>query len=332
MIPNQWYAILESNEIRRGKLTSVTRMGEKLVAWRDAAGAAHILGDRCPHRGAALSAGKLLGECIQCPFHGFEFNSRGECTLIPANGRAATPPRTMQPRAYETREAHGLIYIWWGEPRESYPPLPFFDNLPDQRLTYVTLRDPWPVHYTRAIENQLDVVHLPFVHYNTIGAGGQTLVHGPIAREQELAPDSWLLEAWMDNEIDHGQAARKPSEMPEPRHHPMLQFYFPNIWQLWIGGDARIFVAFAPVDENNTMLYVRQYHGLTIPGLRVIADLFGLLGSYIIIRQDKRVVVTQRPIRSELKMDEVLIPGDLPIIYFRKRRQTLKESAAPFPQ
>ncbi len=321
MIPNQWYAILESDEIQRAKLTSVTRMGEKLVAWRDAAGTPHILGDRCPHRGAALSAGKLTGECIQCPFHGFEFNPRGECTLIPANGRAATPPQAMHAQFYETREAHGLVYIWWGEPRASYPPLPYFDNLPD-RLAYATFRDPWPVHYTRAIENQLDVVHLPFVHHNTIGAGGQTVVHGPVTRESELAPGSWLLEAWVNNETDHGQTARKPSEMT-PRGRPMLQFRFPNVWQLWLGDEVRVFVVFAPVDASNTLVYARQYHSLTAPGLKQVANLFSLISTLIILRQDKRVVITQRPIRSDLKMDEILIPGDLPIITYRKRRQEL---------
>ncbi len=324
MIPNQWYAILESDQIRRGRLTGVTRMGEKLVAWRDGAGTAHIMGDRCPHRGAAFSAGKLTGECVQCPFHGFEFDPRGACTLIPANGRAATPPKAMRAQAYETREAHGLVYIWWGEPRASYPPLPFFDNLPD-RLAYVTFRDPWPVHYSRAIENQLDVLHLPFVHHNTIGAGGQTVVHGPVVCERELAPGSWLLEAWLDNELDHGQVARKPSEMPAPTGRPLIQFHYPNVWQLWLGDDVRVFVAFAPVDDANTLVYARQYHSFTIPGLRQVADLFSLFSTFIILRQDKDVVITQRPIRSDLKMDEILVPGDLPIILYRKRRQALMQ-------
>ena len=54
MIRNQWYVVLESQEVKH-KPIGVTRMGEKLVFWRDAQGQVHCLRDRCAHRGAALS-------------------------------------------------------------------------------------------------------------------------------------------------------------------------------------------------------------------------------------------------------------------------------------
>jgi len=93
MIPNQWYAILESNEVKKGKPVGVTRMGEKLVAWRDSRGRVTVMADQCPHRGVALSVGKLTNDCIQCPFHGFEYDTRGTCRLVPANGRGSEPPK-----------------------------------------------------------------------------------------------------------------------------------------------------------------------------------------------------------------------------------------------
>jgi phenylpropionate dioxygenase-like ring-hydroxylating dioxygenase large terminal subunit len=70
MIRNQWYAVLESKEVGR-KPVGVTRMGEKLVFWRDGRGEIHCAVDRCPHRGVALSIGKLENDHLQCPFHGF---------------------------------------------------------------------------------------------------------------------------------------------------------------------------------------------------------------------------------------------------------------------
>ena len=135
MIPNQWYAILESNEIKKGKLIGVTRMGEKLVVWRNSQGKLSVLSDKCPHRGVALSVGKVMGDCIRCPFHGFEYNSSGVCTLVPAIGGNTEPPKALHVHSYPVCEAHGFVYIWWGEPRddnpgsarESYPPLPYFD-------------------------------------------------------------------------------------------------------------------------------------------------------------------------------------------------------------
>ena len=170
MIPNQWYAILDSNEVRSGKLVGVTRMGEKLVAWRDSKGQVTVMRDLCPHRGVALSAGELKGDCIMCPFHGFEYDTSGRCTLIPANGRGAPVPKAFQVQAYPTHEAHGFIFIWWGKPEGEVPPPRFFDDI-DDTFSYGAIRDPWRTHYSRPIENQLDTPHVPFVHRTTIGPG-----------------------------------------------------------------------------------------------------------------------------------------------------------------
>jgi phenylpropionate dioxygenase-like ring-hydroxylating dioxygenase large terminal subunit len=326
MIPNQWYAILESNEVKAGQRIGVTRMGEKLVAWRSSSGALSVMSDLCPHRGVALSTGAVLGDCLQCPFHGFEFDASGKCTLIPSNGRSADLPKAMRVKSYPAREAHGLIYIWWGEERaaDEYPPLPFFEAI-DDRMVYTTLRDPWHTHYSRAIENQLDVMHLPFVHRTTIGRGNRTLVNGPLVRVEHFFPQDNLINLWVYNEVDAGQKPKRASELPEPTRRPFLQFRYPNIWHNWISDDFRVFVAFAPIDDEHTMMYLRNYHRTTTPGLQQIAGFFGALGNLVIERQDKPVVETQRPKASGLSIGEKLVPGDGAIITYRKIRQALQE-------
>ena len=71
MIPNQWYVVLDSSEVRDAPI-GVTRMGEKLVFWRDQAGKLSCLRDRCVHRGVELSKGHVVSNGrLQCPFHGF---------------------------------------------------------------------------------------------------------------------------------------------------------------------------------------------------------------------------------------------------------------------
>ena len=328
MIPNQWYAILESKEIKKGQIVGVTRMGEKMVAWRNAKGELSVMVDKCPHRGVALSVGKISGDCIQCPFHGFEYDTSGTCTLVPANGRGAEPPKALHVRSYPVREAHGIVFIWWGEPRpnDDYPPLPWFTNIGDD-MVYSTIRSHWSNHYARAIENQLDVVHLPYVHHNTIGRGNNTLVNGPISKKIEIAPGSYRLDMWVDNEIDHGQKPRKPSEMPEPTWRPLIQFYFPNLWQNWLSDSFLVFLIFAPIDDENTMMYLRQYHKVHLPVLRQLTEWLGGLGNLYILNQDKRVVVTQRPPRPDLGIGEILIQGDGPIVLYRKTRRALIEEA-----
>ena len=327
MIANQWYAILESNEVKNGKPIGVTRMGEKMVAWRDSSGKVTVMSDLCPHRGVALSAGKLVGDCIQCPFHGFEYDSSGDCRFIPANGKNSQPPKSMHVKTYPTREAHDIIFIWWGEPRaeEEYPPLPWFPNIGSD-MVYSTIRNHWANHYARAIENQLDVVHLPFVHHNTIGRGNNTLVNGPIAKEIEIASGSYRIDLWVDNQYDQGQKPIKPSDMPEPTRRPLIQFHFPNLWQNWLSDDFLVFLIFAPIDDENTMMYLRQYHKVRFPIARQLTQWLGSIGNLYILNQDKRVVVTQRPSRPELDMGEILIPSDYPIALYRKRRHALINS------
>jgi phenylpropionate dioxygenase-like ring-hydroxylating dioxygenase large terminal subunit len=326
MIPNQWYAILESKEVKKGKLIGLTRMGEQMVAWRNDKGEAAVMVDKCPHRGVALSKSVLIDECIQCPFHGFKYDTSGACKLVPANGTGTEPPKALRARSYPVREEHGFIYIWWGEPLDEYPPVPWFESIPDT-MVYATIRDHWANHYSRAIENQLDVVHLPFVHHNTIGRGNRTLVNGPIAREESHWPGDHLINLWVYNEVDEGQKPKRASELPEPTRRPFLQFRYGNIWQNWIADNLRIVVAFAPIDHENTLMYLRYYHTMCLPVLRQIFGWLGCIMNLVIERQDRRVVVTQRPHRPDLGIGEILIQGDSPIVLYRKIRRALIEES-----
>lgn len=319
MIRNQWYIILESKEVPGGKPVGVLRMGEPLVLWRDQAGNLSCMRDLCPHRGVALSAGKLAGDHIQCPFHAFEFDRQGNVRLVPANGRAAHLPRAMRAHTYPSQEAHGFIYIWWGEPQDDYPSLPWFESIDDD-FAYATVRDTWAAHYSRVIENQLDAAHVPFIHRTTIGRGHRTVVNGPIST---LDKDD-LLNMWVINQEDTGQVAKKASELPAPTGKPSLQFRFPNLWQNWIADNLRAVLVFAPIDDEHTRLYLRFYQKIVrVPVLRNLFCAFGSLSNLLIERQDRWVVVTQRPKRSDLHAGEILVPSDGPIILYRKRRDEL---------
>jgi phenylpropionate dioxygenase-like ring-hydroxylating dioxygenase large terminal subunit len=325
MIPNQWYVILESKEVKHGNPIGFMRFGEKLVAWRDAHGKISVMRDLCPHRGVALSVGNIRGDRIECPFHGFQFDTSGRCTLIPANGRNAEPPKAMHISTFYVEEAHGFVYVWYGEPQKEYPPLPFFDVI-DDSYSVMTITDRWACHYSRAIENQLDVVHLPFVHRTTIGRGNQTLVNGP--RSTLTCGASDLIEMWYDNVVDNGQPPLKPSEMPPTDRHPLIQFYFPNLWHNWLGDKVHAVIAFAPVDDANTLMYIRFYQKVvTVPVLSHIFNWISAVGNLFIERQDRRVVITQEPKRADLNIGETLIVGDAPIVQYRRRRRELIEKA-----
>lgn len=323
MIRNQWYAILQSKEVKPHQVVGVLRMGERMVLWRDSRGEAICQADHCPHRGAALSIGCLLGDTLQCPFHGFEYDQSGRCTYVPANGRAAAVPQALQVTTYVTHEAHGYIYIWWGDAQTEYPPLPWFEEL-DDSFTSSDYKDAWPVDYSRAIENQLDVFHLPFVHATTIGRGNKTIADGPLT-----VVDDKSLEIWVSNRLDDGiSTARRASELPAPSRPFFLKFKFPHLWMNRISEDMRITVFFTPIDDENCILYLRYYQRFVrVPLLRqLVAGLINLF-SIVILNQDKRVVLTQLPKKTGLRIGEILIPADKPIIEYRSMREKLQEKA-----
>jgi len=323
MIRNQWYVILESNEVKQGRPVGVTRLGEKLVLWRDSSGKVVCQRDQCPHLGAQLSQGKVIHGHLACPFHGFEFDTGGACRCVPAVGRGGSIPKALKINGYPTYEAHHLIWMYWGEPPEELQAPGFFDSI-DDSFSYMSFQQPWEAHYSRMIENQLDVMHLPFVHYNTIGSGGRSVVDGPY-----VTLEGDMLNLWVYNRLDDGTPAKKAEELPVPTRHPSLQFRFPNTWQNWISDDLRIFIAFVPVDEEHGILYGRYYQKMVrLPLLRDLVNLSGVWASLYIANQDRHVVTQLLPKKSELKrMGQILLPGDKAILAYRTHRQELKETA-----
>lgn len=319
---------MESCEVRKNKIIGLTRFGEKLIAWRDGNGKLGVFRDKCPHRGIQLSLGKVKDNCLQCPFHGFEYDTTGKCTLIPANGKASAVPAYIRANAYIIKEAHGFVYAWYTpdlisaetKSADTLPELPWFDNL-DDSLIHSGFTDLWKAHYSRGIENQLDVVHVPFIHHTTIGRGIGPVVNGPFTKSGEN-----FIQFWPFNEDDHGQKPLRPDQMTEPKNKNIfIHFIFPNLWQNHIMDSMRIVVAFAPIDDTHTKFYLRTYQKmLKLPLLRNLYFLVTKLFNVIVLHQDRRVVETHQPQASSLKMDEHLINGDHPIILYRKMRESLK--------
>jgi phenylpropionate dioxygenase-like ring-hydroxylating dioxygenase large terminal subunit len=213
--------------------------------------------------------------------------------------------------------------VWWGDdPPDDLARPRFFDDI-DEGYSYKTVQDPWRAHYSRVIENQLDVAHVPFIHRNTIGRGGRALVDGPGI--EWVDEDMFFVYAY--NRIDNGTLPRKPDEVPIP--HPSgfrLEFIFPNLWKNRISDDVRVVAAFAPVDEGHTVLSLRFCQRFV--RLPLLCDLVTWAGMPLNVRvahQDRRVVETHQPQASGLRIGEKMIQADRPIIEYRRRREELME-------
>ena len=310
MIKNQWYAILSSNEVKSHGLTAVRRFGEKLILFRNGNGDLACVTDGCLKNGN-----------IQCPFHGIEYDVTGKCVYIPSEGRASTGDyNRFNLKHYATREIGGIVFAWYGEGTPDHEP-DVFDVITDPRFSYDHMNDTWGVQYSRVIENQLDVSHLAFVHYNTIGRGNRALVNGP----KVIWLNENTLQTSADNEVDSGQTPRSADDSVIKNTN--LTFKFPNMWLNHVTDKIMILALFIPVDDETSIIALRFYNRIT--GVRAIDKFIARLGSVankVIERQDKRIVETQLPKASALHMRENLVAADLPIMEYRRRRYELQLS------
>ena len=322
MILNQWYAVLPSKMVKKSQIVSVKRLNMDLVLFRNTKGELGCVTEKCPHRGAALGKGKIKGDCISCPFHGLEFDKDGKCSFIPSYGMANTSDlKRYNVSSFCVKEDNGIVYLWYGDKDKATEILPFFDDQIDSSYVYSEIVDHWNSHYSRCIENQLDVVHVPIVHYNTIGRGNKKLVNGP-----KFEYENGVLTTSANNEVDIGQIPKLPADCIIKETY--LNFRFPNVWLNRISEKIKVFIYFAPVDDENTILYIRFY--CKISKLRFINTIIAFVGKYtnrIIERQDKCVVITQMPKSSSLRSGETLLTGDGPVIMYRKIREDLKSES-----
>lgn len=305
---DRWYVIADSAEIPRRGAVRLRRFGQELALWRGQDGEVRAVADRCPHRGASLALGEVKGDCLACPFHGFQFDGGGACVHIPNHGEGGVVPRAMRAPAYVVREERGWIWLWTGAVQDSYPQVPWFEYL-DGSFRYHTFQDEWPVHVSRAVENQLDMIHLAFVHRGTLAFFAK-----PTATPKVLIRGD-RMKFW-----DSTFAG------DEPPDRFFLEFFAPNIWVNSIGPGFFIQAAFVPVDDGRAITYLRTYQNKV--RLPILGELLCWLNSQlnrIILAQDRRVVVSQLPIATELRMDEVLIPGDRPVIEYRRMCEAERE-------
>ena len=130
-IRNYWYPVLASKDVPEGKPVGFKALGEDLVAWRDRDGAAHVVRDRCPHRSARLSAGRVVGGDLQCAWHGLRFNGQGKCTLIPWEPDDSTLRDLVPVAAYPTEELAGYVWSYLSDDK-AFPVPPFIECMPEE--------------------------------------------------------------------------------------------------------------------------------------------------------------------------------------------------------
>jgi len=163
---NQWYLAAWSNEVGRTPLARRIA-GEPVVFWRTQTGKPAAFEDRCPHRLAPLSKGQVVGDALQCGYHGVRFDAAGICVHVP--GQDEIPARGHV-RAYRLEERWGWVWLWLGEPDRADPQrIPDFHWQAEPGWAPIGGTLHFKAHYQLLLDNLLDLSHEAFLHQNTIG-------------------------------------------------------------------------------------------------------------------------------------------------------------------
>lgn len=165
-LKNCWYVIAWEHEIPAAGLLARTVLEEPIVVFRSDAGIV-ALEDRCSHRAAPLSAGRVEDGALRCLYHGLKFDGAGQCLHVPG---AARPPSRLNVRAYPVAVHNRWVFVWMGDPaRADRALLPNNFSCGDPAWVYRPGYIHYDTPYLLICDNLLDFSHLAFVHEKTLG-------------------------------------------------------------------------------------------------------------------------------------------------------------------
>lgn len=166
-LKNVWYVAAWDAEVNADALFQRTLLDESILLFRADDGRAQAISNRCPHRFAPLHMGKRVGNGVQCPYHGLQFNGQGQCIHNPQG----PIPKAAAVKSYPIVEKYCLLWIWMGDPARADEAL-----IPDYAC-----QDPARAHvakrylhvkanYVLETDNILDLSHIQFLHPGSLGS------------------------------------------------------------------------------------------------------------------------------------------------------------------
>ncbi len=285
--PEGWYFIATRDALLKEKLIEKTWMGEEIVAWSDDEGRVCVAEAFCPHLGSHLgpaAGGTIRDGCLVCPFHGFTFDTTGQCVATPN----APPPRAAKLKLYETREILGMIFAWYGvggrPPQWDLPEEPP-TGADWSGLAFATLR--FRGHPQETTENSVDVEHLEYTHgYHDVE---------PTA----FSIDGAYLRSCFDfkNVRTVAGLVDVVTEITVVTHVHGLGYSLVEFHENTIGMDSRLWVLSTPVDgEFVELTLVSQAREVRKPGRYIVGmgflprKLRNRLMNRILIHEERRFV------------------------------------------
>lgn len=164
---NAWYVVGWADDLSSAPPVGIALLNEPVVLYRDLTSTWVALEDRCAHRWAPLSRGRIEGNDLRCMYHGLRYDRSGRCVEIPGQDRV---PKSLGVRSFPVLERHGFVWVWMGDPGRAEPHLiPDLCLLDDHsRRIYRGSLD-YRANYKLVSDNLLDLSHISFLHETTLG-------------------------------------------------------------------------------------------------------------------------------------------------------------------
>jgi phenylpropionate dioxygenase-like ring-hydroxylating dioxygenase large terminal subunit len=185
-----WYIAAPGAELGRAPIRRSVE-GEPLVLFRDARGQPHALLDRCAHRGMALSRGRVVGDCLQCPYHGWEYDGAGTLRAVPALCAGEPLPRPKGMRAYRVVESDEHLWVWVGQGEPAAPPF-HFPHCGEAGWSTFFLHTRVEAPVEACLENFLDVPHTLLVHPGLFRGKDQRPTRALVRRQRDAVEAVFL--------------------------------------------------------------------------------------------------------------------------------------------
>ncbi len=281
-----WYYAVAGRRLKPRATLAKVMLGEPVLIGRDATGAPFALRDLCPHRGMRLSAGNFDGREVECCYHGWRFDTGGQCTAIPAlvPGQTFAPSR-VHVRSYPVREVQGNIWVFFGEDPAAAPEIPDIDGFYDAAPRLVET-----VSFAAAIDHAvvglMDPAHGPFVHR----AWWWRSRHSIQAKTKAFAPSPWGFTMSRHAPSVNSRAYRLLGGAPETE----IVFRLPSVRVEHIRAGRHLvgnLTAITPIDDRTTEINHCIYW--TSPWLGVLKP---LLRPYVraFLQQDRAIMERQQ--------------------------------------
>jgi len=315
LLLREWFAIAWSREVVAGQPLARRLLGRDVVLWRSADGL-HCWRDLCIHRGAKLSLGTVRNDCLVCPYHAWEYNTAGQCVLIPAQPNLP-PPAKARAEVYRAQERYGMVWVCLApgriDPSGDVPQFAYADE-PGFRTV---LAGPYRfvAKGPRVIENLFDVAHLGHVHAGLLGDPQWLQIEDYEVSMGVDGPEAKNMRIWQPDPDGTGQPA-------------MVTYHYWAAGPLTAGlvklrGDSAtadaqqfgILAQVAPVDAEtvNVRMAIVMNYGHEIPEAEIVAF------QDVVIEQDRIVVESQRPELLPLDLQaELHLRSDRMAIAYRK--------------